>query len=238
MKITTVLFDLDGTLLPMEQEKFVHSYFSKLATWLAPHGYEAEALIAGIWSATAAMVKNDGSRTNEAVFWEILREKLGERVMADMPTIEKFYPARFDEVQRDCGFDGRANQTVKRLKDMGYRIALATNPLFPRVATESRIRWAGLDICDFELVTTFENSSRCKPNPLYFADVARTLAVMPEECLMIGNDVEEDAIAASAAGMRVFLLTDGLINRGGHDLNAYPNGSFEDLLAFVEKLGR
>ena len=233
-----ILFDLDGTLLPMDNDEFTRGYLGMLSAAVAPLGYNADTMIPAMWRGVAAMVKNDGSRTNEAVFWEILREKLGERVMADMPTIEKFYPARFDEVQRDCGFDGRANQTVKRLKDMGYRIALATNPLFPRVATESRIRWAGLDICDFELVTTFENSSRCKPNPLYFADVARTLAVMPEECLMIGNDVEEDAIAASAAGMRVFLLTDGLINRGGHDLNAYPNGSFEDLLAFVEKLGR
>ena len=236
MKITTVLFDLDGTLLPMEQETFVRSYFSKLVEWLAPYGYEAKPLVSGIWAATEAMVKNDGSRRNEVVFWETLRANLGERVLADVPIFDRFYPARFDEVQRDCGFDARANAAVKQIKKMGYRLALATNPLFPSAATESRIRWAGLDRADFDLVTTFENASRCKPNPLYYTDVAQALGVKTEECLMVGNDVEEDMIAASAAGMRVFLLTDGLINRGGHDISVYPNGSFEELLAYVEGL--
>ena len=60
MAITTVLFDLDGTLLPMDQEIFVKTYFSLLAKKLAPHGYEPEALINAVWAGTRAMVKNTG----------------------------------------------------------------------------------------------------------------------------------------------------------------------------------
>ena len=34
--ITTVLFDLDGTLLPMDQDRFVQSYIGRMAKKLAP----------------------------------------------------------------------------------------------------------------------------------------------------------------------------------------------------------
>ena len=120
------------------------------------------------------------------------------------------------------------------IRSMGYRVALATNPIFPSVATESRIRWAGLEPKDFELYTTYENSSRCKPNPAYFADVAESLHLAPESCLMVGNDAQEDT-AAAQVGMKVFLLTDCLINKDGRDISAYPQGSFEQLLDYVKK---
>ena len=35
-QITTVLFDLDGTLLPMELEEFTNTYFGLLAKKAAP----------------------------------------------------------------------------------------------------------------------------------------------------------------------------------------------------------
>ena len=69
MSITTVLFDLDGTLLPMDQDVFVKDYFSRIAAKVAPAGYDPKQLIDTIWRGTAAMVKNDGSKTNEEAFW-------------------------------------------------------------------------------------------------------------------------------------------------------------------------
>ena len=112
---------------------------------------------------------------------------------------------------------------------------LATNPLFPVVATESRIRWAGLKKEDFELVTTYENSRHCKPNPDYYKDIMEEIKVRPQECLMVGNDVKEDMIAESL-GMKVFLLTDCLINKEEKDISVYPNGDFNELLAYVDTL--
>ena len=41
MKLKAVLFDLDGTLLPMDQEVFIQSYFKHLARLLAPLGVAA-----------------------------------------------------------------------------------------------------------------------------------------------------------------------------------------------------
>ena len=48
MKQKTVLFDLDGTLLPMDQDAFTKGYFTLLVQKLAPHGYDPAALVAEI----------------------------------------------------------------------------------------------------------------------------------------------------------------------------------------------
>ena len=97
------------------------------------------------------------------------------------------------------------------------------------------LRQAGLVPEDFEIYTTYEASTFCKPNPAYYLEVARTLGVKPEECLMVGNDATED-MAAREVGMDVFLLTDCLINAKNRDLNAYPRGDFAALNAYIDAL--
>lgn len=210
--IKTILFDLDGTLLPMDQEKFTKAYFGLLAKKLAPRGYEPDSLVKGIWRGTAAMVKNDGSRLNEEAFWDCFEEIFGEKVRADKPYFDEFYRAEFQQAQSACGFSKEAAALVNRLKQEGYRLALATNPIFPAVATESRVRWAGLSPEDFALYTTYENSTYCKPNLSYYRELLQKLEANPRECLMVGNDMEEDMVAGEL-GMETFLLTDCLINR-------------------------
>ena len=234
MKLRCVLFDLDGTLLPMDQEEFTKAYFHLLAKKLAPRGYEPKALVDAIWAGTAAMVKNDGQCSNEEAFWQRFTQIYGPKVQADKPVFEEFYANEFQNARTACGFNPRAAETVAAIRSMGYRVALATNPIFPSVATESRIRWAGLKPEDFELYTTYENSTHCKPNPAYFLDIAESLHLAPESCLMVGNDALEDT-AAAQVGMKVFLLTDCLINKDGRDISAYPQGSFEQLLEYVKK---
>lgn len=235
MKITTVLFDLDGTLLPMDQDVFVKSYFGGLAAKLAPKGYDADNLVKGIWAGTASMVKNNGEITNEEAFWNTFTALIGERVMDDMPLFDDFYRNEFNNTARVCGYDPRADETVKFLKARGIRVALATNPIFPSEATEARMRWAGLDKSDFDLVTTYNNSRYCKPNPKYYLDTTERLGVSPEECLMVGNDVSDDMVTARL-GMKTFLLTDNLINKDSEDISKYPHGSFDELRDYLEEL--
>ena len=229
-----ILFDLDATLLPMDQDEFVKEYFKHLARKLAPNGYEAGALVDAVWKGTAAMIRNDGSRSNEDAFWSEFANILGEDALADKPLFDEFYMNEFENARGVCGFNPAAAGTVRALKAAGFRVALATNPIFPAAATEKRIRWAGLEPEDFELRTTYENSAFCKPNPAYYTDIARSLDVKPSDCLMVGNDATED-MAAQEAGMSVFLTTDCLINRENKDISVYPNGSFEQLMEYVQK---
>ena len=76
--IDTVLFDLDGTLLPMDQDRFVDTYMNLLAQKLAPHGYEPNHLVTAVWAGTRAMVENNGRTTNEEVFWSDFCHIFGE----------------------------------------------------------------------------------------------------------------------------------------------------------------
>lgn len=233
--IKNILFDLDGTLLPMDQDKFANGYFSRLVKKLAPLGYDPKKTVDGIWAGTAAMVKNNGDCTNEQAFWNKFGEIFGEKAIKDKPVFDEYYRVEFQDVKTDCGFNTQAAGTVKKLKKDGFKLILATNPIFPAVATESRIKWAGLNKDDFLLYTTYENSHYCKPNPDYYREICEKLSLNPTECLMVGNDAEEDA-AAEKLGMRVFLLTDCLINKKGKDISGYPHGGFKELTEYTDKI--
>lgn len=233
MSIKVVLFDLDGTLLPMDQDEFVKAYFGLLAKKLAPYGYETEKLIPAIWKGTGTMVNNDGMKSNEEVFWEAFSAIFGEKVKEDLPLFDEFYRNEFVGAKAACGFTGKAAEVIKLLKEKDIRVVLATNPIFPAVATETRMGWAGLSPEDFEFYTTYESCRFCKPNPKYYEDIVEKLGVDAKKCLMVGNDVEEDMIA-EILGMKVFLLTDCLINKENEDISAYPHGDFEELIKFLQ----
>lgn len=235
MAIKAVLFDLDGTLVPMDQDVFVGDYFKRISAKLAAAGYEPKQLIDTIWKGTAAMIKNSGEKCNEDVFWDVASSVYGDKILSDKPLFDKFYEQEFDKVKAVCGFNPKAKETVYRLKEMGYKVALATNPIFPERATRWRITWAGLEPADFEFYTTYENINCCKPNPAYYIEVAKRIDVAPEECLMVGNDVGDDMVAQKT-GMKVFLLTDCLINSKNEDIGNYPNGSFDELMEYIKTI--
>ena len=237
MKPTTILFDLDGTLLPMDQDTFVKAYIGGLARAAEQYGYEPMTMTSSILAGTMAMIKNDGEKSNYAVFWDTLVKTYGEEIRDRCDMFDEFYATAFQKIKDVCGFAPEASKVVKQLKEKGFRVALATNPLFPVVATESRIRWAGLEPKDFELFTTYETSRYCKPNLDYYRDVLAQLGVTPEECLMVGNDVGEDMIA-SRLGMKVFLLTDCMINKKNADISIYPHGSFDELTGYINELSK
>ncbi|MBQ8040470.1 MAG: HAD family hydrolase [Lachnospiraceae bacterium] len=236
MSIKVVLFDLDGTLLPMNQDAFVKDYLGRMAKKLAPHGYEPNQLVKAIYAGMGAMIGNDGSCTNEEAFWKTFAGILGDHVKEDLPIFDDYYKNEFQEVRHSCGFLPEAAKTVRAIRDKGYRVVLATNPMFPSIATESRMRWAGLEPEDFELYTTYENSTYCKPNLKYYEEIIEKLGVSPKECLMVGNDVGEDMITEKL-GMKVFLLPADLINKEGKDISVYPQGDLADLMEYMEILG-
>ena len=219
----------------MEQETFIKAYFGGLCKRMAPLGYDPAALVDAIWKGTAAMVKNTGERLNEAVFWDTFASVLGERIRNDEGELDAFYRENFPSVQSSCGYDPRAREVIDAVRARGFRAVLATNPIFPAVATECRIAWAGLSTSDFELYTTYENAHYCKPNLAYYREILDYIRLSPEECVMVGNDVGEDMIAQTL-GMKVFLLTDCLINKTGADISRYPHGGFDELLAFIRGL--
>lgn len=235
MCMKAVLFDLDGTLLKMDQEEFVKTYFKYLAKHLAPKGYEPDKLLKVFWSGVNAMVTNTGEVTNEEAFWKVFTEAYGKDSINDKEYIDEFYKNDFNLVEEVCGFYKEAKEMIDLVKAHGKLAVLATNPLFPHTATENRMRWAGLNAADFAEYTTYENCHYCKPNPKYYEELLQKLGLKPEECIMVGNDVEEDMIPAKKLGMQGFLLTNCLINKKECNITKYPQGDFERLKVFLEE---
>ena len=233
--ITTVLFDLDGTLLPMELDGFLESYFKLLIAKLSAHGYEPQKVNDALWEALMAMIGNDGSKTNEEVFWPVFNRECGKDARADIPLFEDFYRNEFHEARASCGFDPKAVETVAAVKAKGLRVVLATSPLYPAIATEQRMQWGGFKPEDFEVYTTYENYHYCKPSLGYYKELLDKLGVKPEECLMVGNDAIED-MSAAQLGIHVFLLPKWLVNRKNLDISAFPQGDFDDLMRYIDTL--
>jgi FMN phosphatase YigB (HAD superfamily) len=234
--MNTVIFDLDGTLLPMpSQELFVETYFMALAKKLTAHGMQSKDFIGAVGAATAAVIKNDGTMTNEQRFWKEFCKLQGEAARELEPVFEHFYQNEFAVVKETTSLHPHARECIKILKSKGYQVILATNPLFPRIATITRMQWAGLDPEDFALITTYENSSYCKPNLNYYKEILARIKKQPDECIMIGNDVKEDMCVADL-GMGTYLLKDCIICPEDTDTSHLRQGDFEDLLKWIQEL--
>lgn len=234
MKCEGIFFDLDGTLLPMDNDAFTKGYLGLLARAVAPYGFEAKSMISAMWKGVSAMVKNDGSRTNDKAFWEVFAGILGDFTYDHIADFDAFYTKDFHKAVAFTTPTELAAKAVALARQKAKRVVLATNPFFPRVAVNARLSWTGIAEDAFDLITDYENSCFCKPNPAYYLDICEKMGVAPTRCLMIGNNAEEDIKAAKAAGLSTFLLTDCLIAEG--ELPETSKGSFPELIEFLTAL--
>ncbi len=236
MSIKAILFDLDGTLLPMDLPTFQKTNGRYMFEYIQNHseGYVREEFSQASWAAIYEMKNNDGTRLNLDAYYEKYVEMLGDRIKKDFPLILEFYKNAYEPVKESCGFHPEAGPAIRKIKESGARLVLATTPWFPADAIRSRITWAGVDPDAFEFYTTFENSHYCKPNLGYYQEILDRLGLEAKDCLMVGNDVKEDMVAAEL-GMPVFLMTEYLINKEEKDISTYPQGTFKDLIAYIDK---
>ncbi len=226
--IKNVLFDLDGTLLPLDQDEFAKEYFRFLGEHVAQY-VEPKKFIMQLLKSTEAMVKNqDGTKSNQEIFFADFLPKIGIPEEILLPVLDAFYEHHFGKIRKVVRPSNAARQAVQTAISHGCDIVVATNPIFPANAVRQRIEWAGLGDINFKLVTSFEISHYCKPYPEYYLEIMDLIGCLPENCLMIGNDVEEDLIAGTV-GMKTYLVTDCLINTKGLDINADYSGSLENM---------
>ncbi len=212
-RIAAVLFDLDGTLIDIDVEGFFPDYFKRLAAWVAPYIPPAE-FTPRLMRSTAAMIDNlDSSKTNQEVFFADFFDGLKLRPDELLPVFDAFYREEFPKLARHGRAIDGARGVVETVMASGRPVVVATSPLFPREAIDERLRWAGLADLPFAFVTTYENMHFCKPHSEYYAEVVARLGLRPEECLMVGNDVEED-LPAKDAGLLTYLVDRNLIHRG------------------------
>ncbi|UCF88223.1 MAG: HAD family hydrolase [bacterium] len=226
---TTLLVDLDGTLLDIEVSFFLgpmvqamHSCFSDVL--------DVDLFREGLFGGTKAIMvetRSDGE-TNLDGFNRTFSAVTGMGVSDIERRFTLFYTDVFPTLSRyGRPLDG-ACAFIEKASARGYTLCLATNPIFPKSAVLERLRWSGVDPGAFSFIPGLENMRTCKPNPEFYLDLAKSLDVEPFQCLMVGNDIQQD-LPASQTGMGTFIVEGKVIDRGTSSLEPDGRGSLEDL---------
>jgi FMN phosphatase YigB (HAD superfamily) len=202
----TLLFDLDGTLLDTNLDVFTPAYFQALTQHLAKHSAPSTMLRALIAGVNLMNESEDPTRTLEEIFDADFYTQLGFSKQDLIHIIEEFYDDVFPTLAQHTRQRPDAVSLIEWATSRGCRIAIATDPLFPRKATYHRLRWAGFDPERFELISTFEHFHFTKSHPSYYAEVLGRLGWPEGPILMVGNDPARDLLPAHRLGLKTFFV--------------------------------
>ena len=233
--LKAVFFDLDGTLLYMDEPKFLEIYFDAMERWIKSRGLDAEKIIEGTKVGTRAMFKNDGRSTNEKVFFDAFENYMGETTEEDFNALDSYYDSAFEETFAACKPNPYSRGIVKACREMGLKVILSTNPLFPRVATLKRMELSNLYEEDFDLVTAYENSSFCKPNPRYFHEIMNRFALTPDEVIVFGNNTYDDGECALMAGLKCYIIESENLIENEKSTHGFERIKITDVISTVKK---
>jgi pyrophosphatase PpaX len=174
-KITTILFDLDGTLIDTN-ELIISTYLHTLEKYY-PSKYQREDVLPFL-----------GPTLHEA-FGSISPDLVEEMVLE----YRAFNIANHDELVTE--FAG-VFETVQSLKDKGYKLGIVTTK-------RHDVTLKGLRLMDlerfFEVVVTYDHVSKTKPDPEPIFKALEQLDSTPEETMMVGDNYH-DILAGKNAG--------------------------------------
>ena len=229
--IKAILFDLDGTLIDVDLKKFIPEYLNLLASNVS-HLVRSSKVISKLMIASQLIDKNDGSKTNEQVFNETFFPSIGYAREEINPYIDKFYEKDFPKLRKYTRRKPAARKVMETAFKKGYNVVIATTPLLPEVAIRQRLDWAGVPFEQFpyKLITSIENSSANKPNLLYYKSIADTIGILPQDCLMVGD--EEKDMSAARIGMKTFLVRSSNTELGPDT----PEPDYQGTLVDLEKM--
>jgi len=230
--IKYVFFDLDNTLLPIDQDKFFENYVKILSDAL-PGKIDERKKSAGILAGGNAMYDNCGIQSNEKAFWEGITKELGTDVLEYTDDFYRVFKERYPTLQKFTHKNKIANIVIEMLKNSGYDLLIATDPIMPQFAQKLRTKWAGLEADDFLMITSYENFHYCKPKTEYYQEILDKLKISAEKCIMVGNDIGNDMIA-SKIGLDIFLITQNLCSADKSHTNC-KSGSLTDFCDFMLK---
>lgn len=233
--IRAIFFDLDGTLLPFNEDDFIKVYFELLYNFTKHKGYSREDLYNTLMGGIKKMYKNDGSITNNEAFWLNYISCFGEDSIKDQDLYEEFYKTEFRKIEKIMHKSSVSNQIVKFCKENGLICVLATNPFFPEIATHTRVEFAGLDVNDFDFITVMDNFCYSKPNPRYFQKLLDMFHLKPEEVLMFGNNEVEDAICAESVGIKTYLVDSPFYIKSSKENKTFNVIKLEDVISTIKE---
>lgn len=230
----TFLFDLDGTVLPMDFNKFMELYFYNIGEYFKDI-IEPKVLVKNILQSTEVMIRSKNKELNEVKFMKHFDSLIEVSVEEYLPMFYDFYNTTFDNVKASTHKSKHMRKSIDLLKDKGYTVVIATNPVFPMIANHHRIKWAGFDPSEFHYITSFEGNYSCKPHLEYYNEILDNINKKAENCYMVGNDVYDD-LSAGKLGIETYLVTNHMLNKHNQEIVVDHQGTYYDFFKFVQKL--
>ena len=219
--VRAILFDLDDTLLENNMERFLKGYFGLLTPHVA-HLVPPDQFMPALLAATRAMVEHaDPTVTNQQAFMADFLPRVGRTAEEMMPVFDDFYATQFGKLRAQTRTLPEARAVVQAAFDAGYDVVIATNPLFPETAIRQRMEWAGIADLPFKLVTSYEVMHSSKPHARYYVEIVERLGRQPGECVMVGDDWNNDIAPAQRAGLRVYWINTNAAPPPGFDPRAH-----------------
>ncbi|MHA2278756.1 MAG: HAD family hydrolase [Candidatus Kariarchaeaceae archaeon] len=204
--IECFFFDLDGTLLDLSDDKFDVEYIKLITNYFIDH-YDPETFLSYFMPSVEALMSHDD---NENLVIESFLDKFSE--LSGMKrddvwnNLHGFYSSDFGYLRDHVNPTPISRSLIDKIQSMGKKIVLATNPVFPEIATRQRVEWAGLNYDeDFLYVPHVNNSRTVKPNPKYYQNLIEMVNIPPEKILMVGNDFLYDG-SASQVGIKTWIV--------------------------------
>ena len=208
-----ILFDLDGTLLSLDFNKFFTRYMEDLCEYLSEFINRDQLKDDIIASVYVAVDDTNAGRTVEDAFSQEFIRRRGGDWAALKPLLDRYYLERFDLLGDLAQQIPQIPEMIKSLKARGYQLIIATNAVFPRQAILCRLGWAGLDAADFTFIADYESMHYCKPHLRFYREILDRVGLFPEDCAMVGNNAVEDMVPRKL-GMPTYFITDEAIYNG------------------------
>jgi HAD superfamily hydrolase (TIGR01549 family) len=202
-QLKAILFDLDGTLIDVDLDKFIPGYLNLIASSLA-HLIPPKKVVRALLKTSEIIIHNDGKITNEEAFIKYFFPIEGYGWEELQPIFDNFYEKIFPELRKFTKKKPEARKVMETVINNGYKVVIATTPALPLTAIEQRLDWAEVGDFPYDLITSVENSYATKPNLLYYELIFKHLNVSAQECIMVGDE-DKDMVCAKL-GSKTFLV--------------------------------
>jgi FMN phosphatase YigB (HAD superfamily) len=234
----TLLLDLDDTLLENSMETFVPAYLQALGKYLSPV-IPPENLVPALLAGTESMLENNSpDRTLKDAFDQVFYPRLEIDAEQYVEQFNSFYSTAFPNLKQITRTRPGAVRLIKEAFNQGYRVAIATNPLFPRMAIVQRLEWADLppEKYPFELIPSYEFFHFAKPNPAFFTELLGRLGWPTGPVIMVGDDFDHDIAPARQLGIGNYWVSSDEKEPGSDLPITAGHGSIDELISWIDSV--
>jgi FMN phosphatase YigB (HAD superfamily) len=209
--IKAILIDLDNTLIRNPDLGFAIEFLRRSDEYFgARWGYNGFSRVFRRALREMSSDTRSPDMTNSVFIVSLIAQYSGISAREVSAGLRDFY-ADVHPLLRSCvrPVQGAA-ELLSLLRETGYAVVIATNPIYPLEAILQRLSWGNLPNRedDYAFVTHAANMHFAKPDRAYYAEILARIGVEPDEALMIGDSIKNDIEPATMMRLHTYHITD------------------------------